>query len=130
MSEAYNDKTQSPNFQGGAYDFRNKSQPKPDAVKEGFGADGKRPNQPAKIPGEDKDDSERIKRYENHRNQEPQTHDYARSMDHGRNPAEDEKRDPGAPRNQQVPYAPHDSRGESKVSPSVSQPDGEGRSTD
>jgi len=116
MSETNNDKTQMPNFQGGAYDFQNKNQQKQDADKEAFGSDGKRKAVPVNPPGDDKEDQERAKDYNQHRNQQPQTQDYARSMDRGRDIDADDKRDPDEPRNQQVPYAPHDSSGESKES--------------
>ena len=119
MSETNNDKTQMPNFQGGAYDFQNKNQQKQDADKEAFGNDGKGKAVQANPIGDDKEDQERAKDYNQHRNQQPQTHDYARSMDRGRDIDADEKRNPDEPRNQQVPYAPHDSSGESKESPSA-----------
>jgi len=92
------------------------NQQKQDADKEAFGSDGKRKAVPVNPPGDDKEDQERAKDYNQHRNQQPQTQDYARSMDRGRDIDADDKRDPDEPRNQQVPYAPHDSSGESKES--------------
>ena len=115
MSETNNDNTRTPNLQGGAYDFKNRQEK--EEVTEAFGDSGV-PVQPKDpVIGQDKDDKERREGYDKYRNKEPQTHEYARSMNRGRDVEQDDKSKPDDPRNQQVPYAPHDDKGESKESP-------------
>jgi hypothetical protein len=121
MSETNNDKTGTPNFQGGAYDFKNKQEK--EETTEAFGDPGVSAGQKEPVVGHDSDDKERREGYDQHRNKEPQTHEYARSMNRGRDVEQDHKSKPEDPRNQQVPYAPHDDRGESKESPSAREPE-------
>lgn len=117
MSETNNDKTRTAKLQGSAYDFKNK--PKEDHNKEDVEelVVDKEQKQPS--VGQNESEKKLREDYDEHRNKEPQTHEYARSMDRGRDVEKDGQTTPNDPRNQQVPYAPHDSSGESKESPSA-----------
>lgn len=117
MSETNNDKTQIAKLQGSAYDFENKLEK--ERSEEAFGESDVTEEQKEPTIGQNESEEKLRKDYEEHRNKEPQTHEYARSMDRGRDVEKDGKSGHDDPRNQQVPYAPHDSSGESKESPSA-----------
>lgn len=117
MSETNNDKTRIAKLQGSAYDFENKLEK--DRSKEAFGESDVEQKQKEPPVGQNESEKKLREDYDEHRNQEPQTHEYARSMDRGRDVEKDGKAEPDEARNQQVPYAPHDSVGDSKESPSA-----------
>ncbi len=121
MSQVNNDDTRSPNFQGSAYDFQNRQDQ--EEAKETFGDPGVKAEPKDPSVGDTRAEKEQREGYEEHRNKEPQTHEYARSMNHGRDVSEDGEKKADDPRNQQVPYAPHDDSGASKESPSAREPE-------
>jgi len=117
MSETNNDQTRTAKLQGSAYDFDNKLEK--DRSKEAFGESDVEKEQKEPAVGQNEAEEKLRKGYEEHRNQEPQTHEYARSMDRGRDVEKDGENTPDDARNEQVPYAPHDSSGASKESPTA-----------